>query len=42
MNTGRDYGEPGLPGDEESGVEEFSWDGFLIEDEDEEDMYCSE
>ena len=42
VNTGRDSGEPGLPGDKESGVEEFSWDGFLIEDEDEEDMYCSE
>ena len=39
--TGRDSGS-GEPGDEESDIEEFSWDGLLIEDEDEEDMYCSE
>ena len=34
VNTGRDSGE----GDE-SDIEEFSWDGLMIEDEDEEDMY---
>ena len=28
--------------DDESDIEEFSWDGLLIEDEDEESMYCSE
>ena len=39
VSTGRDSGEPG---DKESDVEEFSWDGLLIEDEGEEDMYCSE
>jgi hAT family C-terminal dimerisation region len=40
-STGKDSGV-GEPGDEESDsdVEEFSWDGLLIEDEDE-DMYCS-
>jgi hypothetical protein len=38
--TGRNSGEPD---DEESDVEKFSWDGLLIEDEDEEeDMYCSQ
>jgi hypothetical protein len=31
-------GEPS----EESDVEEFSWDGLLIEDEDEEAMSCSD
>ena len=38
VSTSRDSGEPG---DKELDVEEFSWDGLLIEDEDEEDMYCS-
>jgi hypothetical protein len=28
--------------DDESDVEEFSWDGLLIEDENDEDIYCSE
>ena len=28
--------------DDESDTEEFSWDGLLIEEEDEEAMYCSE
>ena len=35
-STGRDSREPG---DEELDIEEFSWDGLVIEDEDEEDMY---
>jgi hypothetical protein len=35
-------GEPQAgPGNEESD-EEFSWDGILIDDEDEEAMYCSQ
>jgi hAT family protein len=38
-SAGRDSGEPSH---EESDIEEFSWDGLLIEDEDEEAMYCSE
>ena len=42
MNTGGDSGEPVVTGNEESDVEEFSWKGLLIEDEDEEEMYCSE
>ena len=33
-----DVGEP----EEESDVEEFSWDGLLIEDEDEEAIYYSD
>ena len=28
--------------DEELDIEECSWDGLLIEDEDKEGMYCSE
>lgn len=40
VSTGKDS-RLGKPGDEESDVEELSWDGLLIEDEDE-DMYCSE
>lgn len=39
VSTSRD--ESGEPADE-SDIEEFSWDGLLIEDEDEEAMYCSE
>jgi hypothetical protein len=38
VSTGRDSGEPV---DEELDDEEFSWDGLLIEDDDD-DMYCSE
>ena len=38
-STGRDHGEPA---EEELDDEEPSWDGLLIEDEDEDDMYCSE
>jgi hypothetical protein len=37
-STGRDL----AGSDDESDIEEFSWDGLLIEDEDEESMYCSE
>ena len=38
-----DAGGRGDSGDlEESDVEEFLWDGLLIEDEDEETMYWSE
>ena len=40
VSTGKDSGL-GEPGGEESDVEELSWDGLLIEDEDD-DMYCSE
>ena len=39
-----DVGPGGLSGDleEESEVEDFSWDGLLIEDENEGPMYYSE
>jgi 3'-phosphoadenosine 5'-phosphosulfate sulfotransferase len=37
-STQEDSREP----DEESDIEEFSWDELLTEDEDEEAMYCSE
>ena len=40
MSTGKDSGL-GEPGGEELDVEELSWDGLLIEDDDD-DMYCSE
>ena len=33
-------GDSGNPGDEESNIEEVSWDGLMIEDEDD-DIYCS-
>ena len=40
VNTGRDLA---AGSDDESEIEEFSWDGLLIEDEDDEaSMYCSE
>ena len=40
-SSGKDSGfRLSEPGNEESDVEELSWDGLLIEDEDE-DMYCS-
>lgn len=38
-STGRDSREPA---EEELDDEELSWDGVLIEDEDDDDMYCSE
>ena len=38
VSTGRDL----VGSDDESDIEEFSWDGLLIEDEDEESIYCSE
>ena len=40
VSTGKDSGL-GEPGGEELDVEELSWDGLLIEDEDD-NMYCSE
>ena len=39
-STKRDSGNPGDEETEESDIEEVSWDGFMIEDEDD-DIYCS-
>ena len=44
-HTGKDSEEPVdavVAGNEELDIEEFSWEELVIDDEDEEGMYCSE